>query len=80
MRPDEIIYIITRYDENDKVIWERLSRKKQGYYSTIGSINSYHGRPNDTVTLEEVAVSGRSVNMLERYTGKDGVNETLPRR
>jgi hypothetical protein len=69
VRPDEIFYIITRYNEKGKVVWERLSRKKQGFYSTVGSINSFYGRNSDTVTLEGVSVSGRNITLLDRYTG-----------
>ena len=53
------IYIITRYDEHGEIIWERLSRSKQGYYSTIGSINSF-GKRTDEVTLDEVTISSQT--------------------
>ena len=59
------IYIITRYDENGKVVWERLSRNKQSYYSTIGNINGFWGKPDDSVTLEEAGVS--DVRLLRRF-------------
>jgi hypothetical protein len=64
------VYIITRYDKNGKVIWERLSRNKQSYYSTIGSINSFWGK-NDTVTLEEVGIA--SVSLIEQFPAVEEV-------
>lgn len=57
------IYIITRYDKDGKIKWERLSRNKNGYYAAIGDMGGF-GSPG-SVTLEEVNVSGASV--IARY-------------